>query len=197
MGIEAKPPVRRGPGAGVILLFVLGAPLGIAMLIVGAVTLSYLFARTTSSPAHIVVSSPAYSSHSMSYPESISPGFEARLDAANRILANEERDEAFAILAADFAQNPEEANKAIGAIQTGDLREKAAWKAARRFSTLDRPQDAMAMIEIMLDQTTRDAAFRAVATGTWPERPGEAVNATTAPDDSFTTEATVAEEAAH
>ena len=197
MGIDAKPPVRRGPGAGVIVLAVVGAALCVPLLIVGAVMLSYIFARSTSTPAHVAVSSPTYSSYAAPYPVSVSPEFEARLSAANRIQVNGERDEALAILAADFAQTTEEANQAIRAIQDNDQRDAASWNTARRFSELNRPQDSIAMIENMLDQSTRDAAFRAVATGSWPERPGAAVNATTAVDDSYTTEATAAEGAAH
>lgn len=197
MGIDAKPPVRRGPGAGVIVLAVVGAMLFIPLLIVGGLMLSYVFARSTSTPAQVVVSSPTYSSFAAPYPVSVSPEFEARLNAANRIQLNGERDEALAILAADFAQSTEEANQAIRAIQDNDQRDAASWNAARRFSELNRPQDSIAMIENMLDQSTRDAAFRAVATGSWPERPGAAVNAETAAEDAYATDAPAAEGAAH
>jgi hypothetical protein len=190
MGIDAKPPVRRGPGAGVILLFVLGAPLCIALLIVGAVTLSYFFARSTSSAAH-VYPTPVYET-SMVVSSAVSPEFEARLNAANRIQVTSERDGALAILAAEFAQSVDEANRAIQGIQDSDTRDTAAWNTARRFSELNRPQDSMAMVETMLDQTTRDAGFRAVATGSWPEAPGEAAGTTTAVD-SYNTQAPVAE----
>ena len=196
MGIDAKPPVRRGPGAGVIVLAVVGAALCIPLLIVGGLMLSYIFARSTRTE-HVAYPTPAYYDASMVVSLSVSPEFEARLGAANRIQVNGERDEALAILAADFAQTTEEANQAIRAIQDNDQRDAASWNTARRFSELNRPQDSIAMIENMLDQSTRDAAFRAVATGSWPERPGAAVNATTAVDDSYTTEATAAEGAAH
>jgi hypothetical protein len=49
------------------------------------------------------------------------------------------------------------------------------------------------MIETMLDQKTRDAGFRAVATGSWPERPGDRMEGTTTAADSYTTQAPVAE----
>jgi hypothetical protein len=192
MNIEAKPPVRRGPDAGAILLFVLGAPLCIGLLIVGALTVSYFFARSAPHPAH-VVHTPAYYDTTMVVSSTVSPEFEARLNAANRIQVTSERDEALAILAADFAQTVDEANRAIQGIQDSDTRDTAAWNTARRFSELNRPQDSVTMIETMLDQKTRDAGFRAVATGSWPERPGDRMEGTTTAADSYTTQAPVAE----
>lgn len=194
MGIDAKPPVRRGPGAGLILVLVLGAVFCVPVVIGTLLMAIFGFARSAPQPAHIVVSS-TYASHSDAYPVSVSPEFEARLSAANRIQVSGDRDEALAILAAAFASNTEEANQAIRAIQTSDMRDTAAWNAARRFSETNRPQESIVVIENVLDQSTRDAAFRAVATGRWPERPGDEADATgvTPGMDSYTT--TVAEAA--
>ena len=174
MNIEAKPPVRRGPGPGFILLAIVGAAACVPLLIIGAMIVFGL--ARSSRTEHVVYATPAY--HDVSGNTQISREFEARLNAANRIQSMSERNAALAVLAADFSSTPDEANLAIQGIQDVAARDAAAWDAARRFSEYDRPQDSMKMIEAMLDQTTRDAGFRAVATGDWPDPPVAATTET-------------------
>lgn len=193
MNIEAKPPVRRGPGGGMIVLAIVGVVLCVPLLIVGAIAATYAFSRS-SRTEQVVYVPPAYQEAATYTP--ISPDFEARLDAANRIQTTSERDAALAVLAAEFSSNPDEANRAIQGIQNGPDRDKAAWDAAKRFSDSNRPQDAVKMIETMLDQRTRDAGFRAVATGDWPDRLGAIAVTEEAATEEHATEA-VAGEAAY
>jgi hypothetical protein len=168
MTIEAKPPVRSGSGGGMIVVAVLAAAVCVPLLIFAALTVSWFFARSSSE--QVVYATPAYAVAEETYIQ-ISPEFEARLNAANRIQVTSERDEALGVLAAIFSQSTDEANRAIQGIQDVGARDTAAWNAARRFSKGNSPQDAVKMIEMMLDQSSRDAGFRAVATGDWPERP--------------------------
>ena len=158
MGIEAKPPIRRGPGAGTILLWtLLAAFIGGSVLFGASVVGLRMFGRSDSTNA---------------VAGTMSSDFSARLTAAQRIYGNTERDEALRTLATKYAVDSAEATAAIREIRTNEARDWAAWDVARRFSETNQSHHAVAVAELIQTRSISDSASRAIATGEWPDAPG-------------------------
>ena len=170
MTVEAKPPIRRNQGAGGFLIVLAVLAVSIPLVVGAGVTLVWLFGRSrveVSRPPEPVV---VYQTD-VAYEPAISSEFGARIRAAQQIQNISERDEAFAVLAPNHANNSDEAKQALDQISDLARRDLAAWETAQRFSKQNRSQEALSMVDRMTDQRFRDAALRAIATGQWPDQP--------------------------
>lgn len=195
MGIEAKPPVRRGPGVGTVVLATFLAVLVCGAVLFGGVLLGFrTFGR--SAPSHMEPPPHVMNAHEIPRPMSPQPmstDFVARLTAAKRIASTTDRDEALRSLASKYAQSSGEAVSAIREIRENDERDGAAWDVARRFSESNQSHHAVEVAELIADRWLSDAVSRAIATGEWPDSPGSQF----ASELSAATTETVAEERAH
>lgn len=190
MGIEAKPPIRTGPGAGTTLLAVFAILFFCGAIFAGLSLLGFrMLGRSESvsaDPFHEQTYAPAFD-------EPLSADFVARLTAAKRIYATTDRDDALRSLASKYAQNSSEAISAIREIRANEERDWAAWDVARRFSETNQSHYAVAVADLIQTRSISDSASRAIATGEWPEAPGSRYVS----ELSAVTAEAVAEEAAH